>query len=114
MWVRHLRRSLGDKGAYWDGPFELERAIGKGLYSVKVPHPSQVYGKEGYKLIEVVSDDMKPYPRLNPTHTHTLNYSRDVTAQREQHATIPDYEVEEVQAHRSKWHGKLEFLTKWK
>ena len=88
MWVKHQRKFLGDKDHYWDGPYEVERAVGKGLYAIKIPHPTLAPAgvKEGYKLVEVVSDDMKPYPRLNPTHAHTLEYSKDLAKAKAHHA----------------------------
>ena len=69
-------------------------------------------------MVEVVSDDMKPYPRLNPTHAHTLEYSKDLAKAKAHHAAVMDYEVEDISDHKvEKQEGKPDkylFWTRWK
>ena len=93
--------------------------MGLGLYAVRIPHPSNPYkDKEGYRLVEVVSDDMKHYPRLDPTHTHTLNFSREIAQEQAYHSAVLDYEVDDIEKHKVvKEEGKPDkywFWTRWK
>ena len=109
MWVRHMRRSIGDKeGPVWEGPYKIHKVIGLDLYQVEVPHVSS-----GTPQIQEVSVDcLKLYPFIEGK-AITLGYSQQKKREKHIADTLPDYQVEKILKHRGCAKKGFEFLVRW-